>query len=151
MTSQILSGASLPGPISRTGFPSRQDLPQHGTRCCQGHAAETIPAGHQYPLGTGRGQGLRPCGPLLRVILLVAVWGSREGIASWGSGCCQQTKPHRERRGCHHACLLSPRPDGTQSLVQGQEPSQQLTAVMGTAPQTLPCDPGHLLATPSAG
>lgn len=77
----------------------------------------------KHPLGTGRGQGPRPCGPLLRVILLIAVWGSCKGTAPWGSSCCQQTKPHRERRGCHHACLLSPSPDGTQCLAQGQERS----------------------------
>lgn len=35
----------LPCLAPLAGQGSRQDLPQHGIRCCQGHAAETIPAG----------------------------------------------------------------------------------------------------------
>ena len=48
---------ALPGLAPPAGQGPRQDPPQHGVRHCQGHAAETMPAGRWHPPDAGAGQG----------------------------------------------------------------------------------------------
>lgn len=100
----------------------------------------------------------RPCRPLLRVIPLAAVWGSCQGTPPQGSKRCQERKPRGGRTGWyHHACLPSPHAEccpgaGTQPVaVMGAAPSAAEPLPCVASSRTPPCDPGHLLATPSGG